>query len=115
MASRGHYRLEQIPGKLHIPAHRAGVLASRIDRLQPAEKALLQTLAVIGEIFPWSLLARVVEQPEDYNEEPAGAAASRGIHLRAAGVSGGGVQLQACADPGGDLRLPAKRAASCAA
>ncbi|MGY2487947.1 adenylate/guanylate cyclase domain-containing protein [Cupriavidus sp. CP313] len=62
---RGHYRLEQIPGKLHIPATVQGVLAARIDRLQPAEKALLQTLAVIGKIFPWSLLARVVEQPED--------------------------------------------------
>uniref|UniRef100_UPI003F492FF7 adenylate/guanylate cyclase domain-containing protein n=1 Tax=Cupriavidus yeoncheonensis TaxID=1462994 RepID=UPI003F492FF7 len=62
---RGHYRLEQIPGKLHIPATVQGVLAARIDRLQPAEKALLQTLAVIGKTFPWSLLARVVEQPED--------------------------------------------------
>ncbi|KWR91538.1 adenylate/guanylate cyclase domain-containing protein [Cupriavidus sp. IDO] len=62
---RGHYRLEQIPGKLHIPATVQGVLAARIDRLQPAEKALLQTLAVIGKIFPWSLLARVAEQPED--------------------------------------------------
>ncbi|WP_427307284.1 AAA family ATPase [Cupriavidus sp. H39] len=62
---RGHYRLEQVPGKLHIPATVQGVLAARIDRLQPAEKALLQTLAVIGKTFPWSLLARVVEQPED--------------------------------------------------
>ncbi|MCY1253829.1 TOMM system kinase/cyclase fusion protein [compost metagenome] len=61
---RGHYCLEQIPGKLHIPATVQGVLAARIDRLQPAEKALLQNLAVIGKIFPWSLLARVVEQPE---------------------------------------------------
>lgn len=62
---RGHYRIEQIPGKLHIPATVQGVLAARIDRLQPAEKALLQTLAVIGKVFPWSLLARVVDQPED--------------------------------------------------
>ncbi|AGW95673.1 hypothetical protein N234_37045 [Ralstonia pickettii DTP0602] len=62
---RGHYRLEQVPGKLHIPATVQGVLAARIDRLQPAEKVLLQTLAVIGKVFPWSLLARVVEQPED--------------------------------------------------
>lgn len=62
---RGHYRLEQVPGKLHIPATVQGVLAARIDRLQPAEKALLQTLAVVGKTFPWSLLARVVEQPED--------------------------------------------------
>ncbi|CAN7323247.1 AAA family ATPase [Cupriavidus necator] len=62
---RGHYRLEQIPTMLHIPTTVQGVLAARIDRLQPAEKALLQTLAVIGKVFPWSLLARVVEQPED--------------------------------------------------
>lgn len=62
---RGHYRLEQVPDKLHIPATVQGVLAARIDRLQPAEKTLLQTLAVIGKVFPWSLLARVVEQPED--------------------------------------------------
>jgi class 3 adenylate cyclase/predicted ATPase len=62
---RGHFRLEQIPGKLHIPATVQGVLAARIDRLQPLEKALLQTLAVIGKVFPWSLLARVVEQSED--------------------------------------------------
>ncbi|WP_432260178.1 adenylate/guanylate cyclase domain-containing protein [Cupriavidus sp. TMH.W2] len=62
---RGHYRLEQMPTTLHIPTTVQGVLAARIDRLQPAEKALLQTLAVIGKVFPWSLLARVVEQPED--------------------------------------------------
>jgi class 3 adenylate cyclase/predicted ATPase len=62
---RGHYRLEQVPGKLHIPATVQGVLAARIDRLQPAEKALLQTLSVIGKVFPWSLLVRVVDQPED--------------------------------------------------
>ncbi|MGT2460346.1 AAA family ATPase (plasmid) [Cupriavidus basilensis] len=62
---RGRYRLEQIPRTLHIPTTVQGVLAARIDRLQPAEKALLQTLAVIGKVFPWSLLVRVVEQPED--------------------------------------------------
>lgn len=61
----GHYRLEQIPSALHIPTTVKGVLAARIDRLGPAEKALLQTMAVIGKAFPWSLLVRVVEQPED--------------------------------------------------
>jgi len=40
------------------------VLASRIDRLPPEEKALLQTLAVIGKEFSLSLLQQVVEQPE---------------------------------------------------
>ncbi|SDC68317.1 Double zinc ribbon [Variovorax sp. CF079] len=62
---RGHYRLEQVPTTLHIPTTVQGVLAARIDRLEPAEKALLQTLAVIGKSFAWSLLARVVDQPED--------------------------------------------------
>jgi len=62
---RGHYRLEQLPTSLHTPTTVQGVLAARIDRLGAAEKALLQTLAVIGKVFPWSLLARVAEQPED--------------------------------------------------
>ncbi|WP_137890639.1 adenylate/guanylate cyclase domain-containing protein [Ramlibacter sp. 2FC] len=61
---RGHYRLEKIPTALHIPTTVQGVLAARIDRLEPAEKALLQTLAVIGKAFPWSLVARVVDLPE---------------------------------------------------
>ena len=41
-----------------------GVLAARIDRLAPEEKALLQQLAVIGREFPLSLVS-VVAQPED--------------------------------------------------
>jgi predicted ATPase len=40
------------------------VLAARIDRLPVKEKALLQTVAVIGRGFPFSLLRRVMEQPE---------------------------------------------------
>ena len=39
------------------------VLASRIDRLPPEEKALLQTLAVIGKEFALSLLQGVVDKP----------------------------------------------------
>lgn len=62
---RGHYRMLSFPNKLRIPTTVQGVLAGRIDRLQPAEKALLQTMAVIGKIIPWSLLARVVDLTED--------------------------------------------------
>jgi class 3 adenylate cyclase/tetratricopeptide (TPR) repeat protein len=50
---------------LHLPATVQGVLASRIDRLPPEEKALLQTLAVIGKEFSLSLLKQVVERSED--------------------------------------------------
>jgi predicted ATPase len=42
-----------------------GVLAARIDRLTPDEKALLQQLAVIRREFPVSLVRRVVSQPEE--------------------------------------------------
>jgi predicted ATPase len=41
------------------------VLASRIDRLPPLEKDLLQTLAVIGKEFSLSLLKQVVNKPEE--------------------------------------------------
>jgi predicted ATPase len=40
-------------------------LAARIDRLPAEEKELLQTLAVIGKEFSFSLLERVVDQPEE--------------------------------------------------
>ncbi|HEV8716211.1 MAG TPA: adenylate/guanylate cyclase domain-containing protein, partial [Candidatus Binatia bacterium] len=50
---------------LHIPTTVQGVLAARIDRLAPDEKALLQQLAVIGREFPLSLLRQVITQPED--------------------------------------------------
>ncbi len=50
---------------LHIPTTVQGVLAARIDRLAPDEKALLQQLAVIGREFPLSLIRQVIRQPED--------------------------------------------------
>ena len=41
-----------------------GVLAARIDRLAPDEKALLQQLAVIGREFPLSLIRRSSPNPK---------------------------------------------------
>jgi tetratricopeptide (TPR) repeat protein len=49
---------------LHIPPTVQGILAARIDRLAPDEKALLQQLAVIGRQFPMSLVRQVIAQPE---------------------------------------------------
>ncbi len=49
---------------LRLPTTVQGVLAARMDRLPPDEKALLQTLAVLGREFSASLLNKVVEQPE---------------------------------------------------
>jgi predicted ATPase len=53
------------PTAIHIPPTVQGVLAARIDRLAPEEKALLQQLAVIGREFPLSLVRQVVTQPEE--------------------------------------------------
>src|SRR5208337_3392536 len=44
-------RLTKALGELKIPPTVQDILASRIDRLPPAEKDLLQTLAVIGREF----------------------------------------------------------------
>ncbi len=62
---RGDYQLTQHAPTLHLPATVQGVLAARIDRLVPEEKALLQQLAVIGHAFSLGLVRQVVTQPED--------------------------------------------------
>src|SRR5262249_46455114 len=54
-----------VRAELHMPTTVQGVLAARIDRLAPDEKALLQQLAVIGREFPLSLIRHVITQPED--------------------------------------------------
>jgi len=58
-------RLARPLAEIQLPPTVQAVLAARIDRLPAEEKALLQTLAVVGKTFPWSLLSRVVAQPED--------------------------------------------------
>src|SRR5262249_54371020 len=65
VGGRGTYRLEKAPTDLHISPTVHGVLAARIDRLAPDEKALLQQLAVLGREFPLSLGRHVVSQPEE--------------------------------------------------
>jgi predicted ATPase len=50
---------------LQLPATVQGVLTARIDRLPADEKALLQTLAVLGKEFSWSLLTQVAAQPDE--------------------------------------------------
>jgi class 3 adenylate cyclase/DNA-binding winged helix-turn-helix (wHTH) protein len=48
-----------------IPDTVQAVLAARIDRLQPVEKRLLQTAAVIGHNISLPLLRAIAELPED--------------------------------------------------
>ena len=47
-----------------LPPTVQGILAARIDRLAPDEKALLQQLSVVGREFPLSLVKQVGLQPE---------------------------------------------------
>jgi class 3 adenylate cyclase/tetratricopeptide (TPR) repeat protein len=49
---------------IQIPPTVQGILASRIDQLDPTEKELLQTVAVIGKEFPFGLAQRVSQRPE---------------------------------------------------
>jgi class 3 adenylate cyclase/tetratricopeptide (TPR) repeat protein len=61
----GNHRELPLSIEIQLPPTVQGVLAARIDRLGAAEKALLQTMAVIGTEFSLNLLTRVVGQPED--------------------------------------------------
>jgi class 3 adenylate cyclase/tetratricopeptide (TPR) repeat protein len=51
--------------EISIPATVEGIVASRIDRLPPEEKSLLQALAVIGEEFPLPVARHALGKPED--------------------------------------------------
>ena len=61
----GAVRLTTPLGQLRIPPTVQGILTARIDRLPPAEKQLLQTLAVIGREFPLPLIRGVTQLADD--------------------------------------------------
>src|SRR5262249_13873059 len=61
----GAYRLVQALPSIQVPATVQAVLATRIDRLPPPEKRLLQLGAVIGKDIPYVLLQAIAELPEE--------------------------------------------------
>jgi tetratricopeptide (TPR) repeat protein len=65
VGDRGAYLVARTQGEIRVPATVQAVLASRIDRLPPEEKALLQTAAVIGKEVPCALLRAVADLPEE--------------------------------------------------
>ena len=81
------------------------MLASRIDRLPPGEKDLLQTLAVIGKEFPLGLVREVSGKAGRRTAAAALGAADSRVHLRATSHFRRRVRLQACAIAGSRLRL----------
>jgi class 3 adenylate cyclase/tetratricopeptide (TPR) repeat protein len=60
----GYVKLMQPLSDIGIPSSIQAVLASRIDRLPPTEKELLQTLAVIGREFTLPLIRRMTGASE---------------------------------------------------
>ena len=62
---RGNYRLQAPLASIQVPGRVQAVLAARIDRLQPEDKRLLQTAAVIGKDVPFPLLQVIAELPAE--------------------------------------------------
>ena len=62
---RGAYRLARPLPAIQVPATVQAILAARIDRLAPGDKALLQTASVIGKDVPFVLLQATAGLPED--------------------------------------------------
>jgi class 3 adenylate cyclase len=66
---RGDYRVAKsrqgLDRTLRIPATARAVLAARIDRLSPEDKALLQAASVIGKEISFALLEAIMNIPDD--------------------------------------------------
>jgi class 3 adenylate cyclase/tetratricopeptide (TPR) repeat protein len=60
----GAFQLRQPLGRVRVAASVRAVLTSRIDRLAPQDKELLQSAAVIGEDLPYALLEMIADRPE---------------------------------------------------
>jgi len=65
LGERGAYRLARPLPTIQVPATVQAVLAARIDRLPPGDKALLQTASVVGKDVPLALLQAIAEPAED--------------------------------------------------
>jgi tetratricopeptide (TPR) repeat protein len=65
LGERGAYRLERPLPTIQVPATVQAILAARIDRLSPGDKALLQTASVVGKDVPFVLLQAIAEPAAD--------------------------------------------------
>ena len=64
LGERGGYRLAQPLPIIQVPATVQAVLAARIDRLPPEDKAILQMASVVGKDIGFTLLHAVAERAE---------------------------------------------------
>ncbi len=65
LGARGAYHLARPLETIQVPPTVQAILASRIDRLPPEEKRLLQTAAVIGKDFSFALLEAIADEGEE--------------------------------------------------
>ncbi len=65
LVRNGSIKLAKSLSTIKLPSTVQAVLASRIDRLPPEQKDLLQTLAVIGKEFPLRLVREVSGKSDD--------------------------------------------------
>ena len=65
LVRNGTARLTTPLSEIQVPPTVHGILASRIDALVASEKALLQTLAIIGKDFPLNLVRQITASPDD--------------------------------------------------
>jgi class 3 adenylate cyclase/tetratricopeptide (TPR) repeat protein len=62
---RAEYRLAQPVDTVQVPVTVQAILTSRIDRLPPEEKRLLETAAVIGKDFAFPLLQAIAGETDE--------------------------------------------------
>lgn len=85
----GRWQIVREVGAIQIPDTLRGLLASRIDRLEPEVRETLRRAAVIGRIFPESVLAAVLEDDHALTEHLQRLLERHFIHLyRLEGVQG---------------------------
>lgn len=65
VGERGNYRLGATAGTIQVPPTVQTILASRIDRLSPDHKRLLQAASVVGKDIPFDLLKAIAGLSDD--------------------------------------------------
>ena len=80
-------------GELKTPDSIQGVLAARLDALEPGQKHLVRLAAVIGREFSLDLLRPLIEFKKNWSE-PLEALEKRGIIERVSEVEGGRYQFR---------------------
>jgi class 3 adenylate cyclase/tetratricopeptide (TPR) repeat protein len=70
VAEGGGHRMTRPVDAIRVPSTVQAVLAARIDRLAPEDKAIVQSAAVVGKDVPVALLQAVVGQPAAALHDP---------------------------------------------